>query len=272
MARSPADATRFTATGPYASSSPSFTSNAPGFGAGSQLNIGSAPPNETAQQKIARLRAAAAAAKRGNESKFDAAVRVGRLWADRAHRVTAVGLIGLTVVSGTVAAYGITDMLLHNRRRRNEWLAEKQAETARLLAEARRDAEMGKQLDDDQILLINQERAAAEAEAARKNRPGVAKRTADWLFGGMAKEEQKGGRWGVAVAAGEGAKEEVLGQQHDRSLVQRVGDGVEGSRKQGEKVAEIVNPLGGPLDRQAVRASAAVAGASKSWTAWLTGR
>lgn len=32
----------------------------------------------------------------GKESQFDQVVRVGRVWADRAHRTTAWGLIGLT--------------------------------------------------------------------------------------------------------------------------------------------------------------------------------
>jgi predicted TIM-barrel fold metal-dependent hydrolase len=171
MARSPSDATRFTATGPYASSSPSFSPNPPTSAqTGSQINFGSpAPQNETPQQKIARLRAAAALARSGGkESTYDSVVRVGRIWADRMHRFTAMGLIGLTVVSGMVAVAGITDMLLHNRRRRNEWMAEQRAKSARDLIEAVEARERG-EATEDQLLLINRERAAREAEEAKKN-------------------------------------------------------------------------------------------------------
>jgi len=91
MVRSAKDATRFTATTPYASAKPQgqFTP--------APVHMGQAAPSgETPQQKIARLRAAAARARTGKESNFDAVVRVGRRWADRAHRVTAYSLIGLT--------------------------------------------------------------------------------------------------------------------------------------------------------------------------------
>ena len=278
MARSPSDATRFTATGPYASSSNSFSQNGPPqFGSGSQIDFGSAPSGETPQQKIARLRAAAAAARRGQESGFDTAVRIGRVWADRAHRVTAVSLIGLTVVSGCVATAGITDMLLHNRRRRNEWLAEQQAKSARELGEARR-AETAGSATEDQILLINRERAADEAAEARKNRPGMFKRTTNWLFSGLSSEEHKGGKLGAAAAAASSdapiqtQREELLGQQHDRSVVQAVEEKVNANRRQGEKVEEVVRPLGGPLDRQAQLAFDGMSGSSRSWWSSITGR
>jgi len=90
MVRSAVDATRFTSTGPYASSKPTLPSQF-------SLPIGSKPPaNETPAQKIARLRAAAAQARLAQENKFDKVVRIGRVWADRAHRITAWSLIGLS--------------------------------------------------------------------------------------------------------------------------------------------------------------------------------
>lgn len=97
MARSVSDATRFTSTGPYASAKPgSFTP--------SSINIRKpAPAGETPQQKIARLRAAAAEARSGNEATFDKVVRVGRVWADRAHRFSAYTLIGFTGTDDAVA-------------------------------------------------------------------------------------------------------------------------------------------------------------------------
>lgn len=57
------------------------------------------PAGETPQQKVARLRAAANRAREGKMTGFDKAIVKGRVWADRAHRVTALGLIGITGMS-----------------------------------------------------------------------------------------------------------------------------------------------------------------------------
>lgn len=267
MARSSTDATRFTATGPYAASSPSFSSN-PATTSGPQINFGApAPIGETPQQKIARLRAAAALAKSGalRETSFDRVVRVGRVWADRAHRVTALGLIGLTVLSTMVAAAGVTDMILHNRRRRTEFLEAQQAKSATDLAAAKVALEAG-QVTEDQILLINRDRAAMEAEEAKRNRPGIFKRMTGSLFGDLSAEEQKGGRLGAgAREAAITPKEEMLGEREDRGVLQAVQEKVEQNRRTGERMEETVRPLGGPLDREAERASSAILSSSKSW-------
>lgn len=81
--RSVADATRFTATGPHA-----FTRTSPA--------PAPAAPTETPQQRVARLRGAANQAKLAQVSTFDRIVDRGRIWADRAHRAVAIGLIGAT--------------------------------------------------------------------------------------------------------------------------------------------------------------------------------
>lgn len=273
MARSPSDATRFTATGLHASSPPNATTSA---STGSQISFGApAPAGETPQQKIARLRAAAAAAKRGQESQFDKVVRIGRVWADRAHRFTAISLIGLTVVSGMVAGAGIADMLLHNRRRKNEWLAGKQAEEAREVGEARIALEEGR-ATQDQILLINRERAKFEAAEVQKNRPGILKRTTNWMFSGLSSEEQKGGKLGASTTSVNVVtptpREEILGESEDKGVLRAVEEKIEANRRTGEKVEEVLRPLGGPLDREAQRTASVVAGAGKSWVSWITGR
>ena len=54
-------------------------------------------------------------------------------------------------------------------------------------------------ITQDQLLLLGQERAKAEAAEAKKNRPGMFKGASNYLFGGLAKEEQKGGRRGAAA-------------------------------------------------------------------------
>ncbi|KAK0932689.1 hypothetical protein LTR29_015727 [Friedmanniomyces endolithicus] len=285
MARTPSDATRFTATGPYASSSPSFGTNPlpnPSTAStttlhGTRIDFGSAPSNETAQQKSARLRAAAALSRRGKETTFDSVVRVGRVWADRAHRVTALGLIGLTVVVACVATAGITDMLLHNRRRRSEWIAEQQMRNAKATAEAR--GAMGRGVaTEEQVLLVNRQRAAEEAAEERARRPGVVKRVKGWLFSDLSGEEVKGGRLGAfAAGAGSGGAAEVVGKQvegqkHDRSVLRAVEEQLDANRRQGEKVEEVMRPLGGPLDQQAQLYVDTASGSSRSLMDWVTRR
>lgn len=109
MSRSAADATRFTATGPYASSksgrnpqwpgskaksSPSTSSSAAGAGAGASSQPSRGPPGETPKQKVERLRAEARRARiEKSSSPTDRFLARGRVWADRAHKVTIYSLI-----------------------------------------------------------------------------------------------------------------------------------------------------------------------------------
>jgi hypothetical protein len=80
--RSAADATRFTATGPYASKMAPPSA--------------SARSGESPNEKVARLRAAAAKARLDQVSGMDKVVTTGRSVADRLHRFAALGLMGLT--------------------------------------------------------------------------------------------------------------------------------------------------------------------------------
>lgn len=113
MSRSAADATRFTATGPYASSKP----GAPGSGAPYKLpsfmsknnnnssnnsnSSGSNPsqgpgggPQETPKQKVERLRAQAKASRMAQStSRFDRFVDTGREVANKTHKVMVYSLI-----------------------------------------------------------------------------------------------------------------------------------------------------------------------------------
>jgi hypothetical protein len=90
--RSVADATRFTPTGPHA-----FTPSP------------AAASGETPQQRVARLRDVArkVKAEKNAGTIMDRIVDRGRVWADRAHRITALGLIGATgmVPAGRVGQY-----------------------------------------------------------------------------------------------------------------------------------------------------------------------
>lgn len=108
MPRSATDATRFTSTTPHATSHPGaspakkaapFYPHQSNPGNGPRIVAEKGPAGETPQQKVARLRAAANRAREGKMTGFDKAVVRGRVWADRAHRVTALGLIGITGMS-----------------------------------------------------------------------------------------------------------------------------------------------------------------------------
>ena len=107
MSRSAADATRFTATGPYASSKSGSTFKWPGSktktapadspaasGSGTAPRRSSGPPGETPKQKVERLRAEARRARiEKTSSPIDRFLARGRVWADRAHKVTIYSLI-----------------------------------------------------------------------------------------------------------------------------------------------------------------------------------
>jgi len=55
-----------------------------------------APPNETPQEKVARLRERARRAKMAHISPWERVIERSRLWADRMHRTTVYGLIGFS--------------------------------------------------------------------------------------------------------------------------------------------------------------------------------
>jgi hypothetical protein len=162
-------------------------------------------------------------------------------------------LIGFTVVAACVATAGITDMMLHNRRRRNEWFAEKSAESTRNMLLAIQALERG-EATEDQILLINRAKVAEQVAEEKKNRPGMFKRVKGWLYGGLSEEEKRGGRLGVAGAVEEKIQErraegtEVAG---GGGILQAVGEKVDARRREMETLAESVNPAGGSLDQRA---------------------
>lgn len=115
MSRSAADATRFTATGPYASSKPGAPASSapyklPGFmsNPGKSSSNPSQGPNgqpETPKQKVERLRAQARAARMAQStSGFDRFIEAGREIANKAHKVTVYSLIA---ASGMLAVHSL---------------------------------------------------------------------------------------------------------------------------------------------------------------------
>lgn len=165
-----------------------------------------------------------------------------------------------TVVCGVTASFAIGDMLLHNRRKRNEWLADQQAKHQVKIDEARVAFSQGI-ADEDQKLLLNQERTKREAAELKKNKPGMISS----LFSSSPKEEQQGGNLGAAArAAAESAEEKVASS----SIVKAVEEKVQEHKWQQPQTLAGERIQGGVLDQQAQ----AVADKSKSWTNWLLRR
>ncbi|KAI9793210.1 MAG: hypothetical protein M1816_000631 [Peltula sp. TS41687] len=203
MPRSAIDATRFTPTGPYATSksypSPTSTSSTTSplpKSTSQRPPPSSARPHETPHEKVARIRAAAQKAKLDKISTFDKVVLVGRVWADRAHRFVALGLIFSSVLCGLYATVALTDMVMYNRRKRKEWYATESMLYAKFLAEATA-AESQGSATEEQVEFLKKERMIQRAEEEERNKPGVWKRTKEWLLKDLKRDD------GGAVVASE---------------------------------------------------------------------
>ncbi|MCJ1386498.1 hypothetical protein MMC17_009624 [Xylographa soralifera] len=299
MSRSAVDATRFTATSPHAYSKPSTLRSAASntFSPSSYPRVHALPRNakhqypppagptakpsvsETAAQKVARLRAAHAMQKEAQISTWDRVVVRGRVIADAAHRFTALGLIGLTVLAGGVATFALGDMIVYNRRKRKSFFAEQHMLLEQRLAEARQAAANGT-ADDDQMLLINRERAADEAEEARKARKGPLSIVTGLFTTKGLKEEDNGD--GLELLGEEGLRkmgeESSIIQPGGETTIQdqevprvSISHEVEEKRREGEQKLLVVRAKGGPLDQMAEQATAA-AKSKGGWTKWVTSK
>lgn len=153
-------------------------------------------------------------------------------------------------------------MIAYNRRKRNEWLKEKQRESAEQLEEARKAAAIGT-LTEDQRLMLNRERAAEEAEAARKAKKGMFTRAKESLFGGMSKEEVLGGRIGAAARAAQ-EQSHTGTDVSGTGVMQAVESKIKEHRRNGETLEQAVHPLGGPLDQRAEM----LAQRTRGWVSW----
>ncbi|KUJ20357.1 uncharacterized protein LY89DRAFT_578692 [Mollisia scopiformis] len=276
MPRSATDATRFTSTTPYASAKPPPSA---------QKSKG--PVGETPQEKIRRLRAAADRARDAQVTTFDKIVIRGRVWADRAHRFTALSLIGATFVAGGVTVYTFWDMIVYNRKKRAQFYQEQKAKQQSAVHDAREAIAAGT-ATEAQINFIKMEddyQSKVDAAKKKKAEPGPVRKARDWLFEGLKKEEQ-----GKDV----GTSERRLGyealSEEDDSMGERESDIVRALEDKKIAITEKakhafaqerhLERTGGPLDRigTATETSVVVASAtqdqpkSKSWSSWIMGR
>lgn len=267
---------------------------------------GPSATTETAAQKVARLRAAHAAQKNAQISTWDKIVVRGRVVADAAHRITTLTLIGCTgkllcwyreervdralltripttVLAGGVAVFSLGDMIVYNRRKRKEFFVEQHLLLQEKLVEARAAAAKGI-ADEDQMLLINRERAAEEAEQARKAKKG----TWNYITGIFSTEglKQEDTASGLDVLSGSGLRKVgegnlLTGPAGEAATESTTENGetpglgilqaVEEKRQDGERELQKRGVSGGTLDQLAEQAAAA--GKSKGgWTSWVTSK
>jgi hypothetical protein len=125
MSRSAADATRFTATGPYASSKPGAPYDLPDSLKSKEnatqpkqaqpLGPGGKP--ETPKQKVERLRAQARAARMAQSSSgVDRFIEYGRRFANKAHKGMVYSLIAASGTFLTRLGYPSSDRTGHNTK------------------------------------------------------------------------------------------------------------------------------------------------------------
>lgn len=187
-------------------------------------------------------------------------------------------------------------MILHNRRKRAAFYAEQHSLYAARLISAIETEKAGLALDEDQVLVLNRERAKIQAEELKKL-GSLWNGVKSVFVGGLKKEEGLGEQILPGVAEGkvptEGEVLEAIGiknaevmerMQGRLEVVEErkvVGDGMEGKmevheggimkaveekRREGERQLEERRVEGGPLDQMGEQAAAAV----KSKADWVS--
>ncbi|KAM3066903.1 hypothetical protein ACMFMG_007049 [Clarireedia jacksonii] len=277
MPRSAADATRFTSTTPHASAKQSLSKMTSAMTPHKQPG----PPGETPQQRVKRLRAAADRAREAQISTFDKFLVKGRVWADKAHRFTALSLIGITFVAGGVTVYALGDMMIFNRRKRTEFFAQQKFKYEMALKQAREAHELG-MATESQLEFLNKEREHQEKvkqwEEERKKK-GIWARSKAWLFSGM-KKEDVGEDYGISEK-GMGYKslseEDNTPSERESDVLRALEDKKLGLQEKARKAFEEEKARernGGLLDRIGTDAERSASEQEKShkssgWTSWM---
>ena len=249
--RNPSDTfTRFTSTTPHATTfnyqpssqagrnrpPPNFASPQSPAPASSQQPY--PPPNETPLEKVARLRAAHRATVAAQEtSAFDRFLASGRNVADRAHRLTAYGLILFSGLAVCVTAYGTVSLITHSRRQKRAWV---ERELDRL--DGARKAFLSGTANAEQLHLLEQERAGTEMQTAKMRE--AERKKAEGVWGRLK------GMVGGTMAQGEMGEETP--QERERRLTHKQRGGEEGWIE-GEVQPVAPAPVPGSVVKEVVR-------------------
>ena len=165
-------------------------------------------------------------------------------------------------------------MIIYNRRKRKLYFEEQHRLLQQRLIEAR--AAFAKGIaDEDQMLLLNRERAAEEAEAARKAKKGLWKSIKRMISTEGLKQEQTDpldtlGEEDLRKMGGESpVVHEVVKGTNEEPRSSGILQAVEEKRRSGEHELQSHGLEEGSLDRVGGEAAEA-SKARRSWTSWVS--
>ncbi|EKD15957.1 uncharacterized protein L3040_003185 [Drepanopeziza brunnea f. sp. 'multigermtubi'] len=279
MPQSATDATRFTSTTPHATAKQPFRpSNSPPRNMPPRKPApNTAPTGETPQEKVRRLRAAADRARNAQITTVDKMIIRGRVWADRAHKVVTLSLVAATFVAGGLVVYALGDMMIYNRRKRAQFFEEQKAIHANAIFNAKRAIASGTATEEDIKFIKREEEHAAKLEEiarAKAEKKGIFKKSKEWLFSGLKKEEE-----GDDVGTSErrlgyeslSEEDDTLGERESsivRALEEKKMDIADKARDAFAQERENQR-TGGPLDRVGTKANGDEQPKSGGWTSFL---
>ncbi|EAW11819.1 cytochrome c oxidase assembly protein COX14 [Aspergillus clavatus NRRL 1] len=264
MSRSAADATRFTATGPYASSKPGAAPyKLPGFMADAKSSTAQGPGGnpETPKEKVERLRAQARAARLAQStSRMDQFIDVGRRFANKAHKVMVYSLITASGICGALTIYSMVSLTLYNRRQRVLWV-EKELQR---LQDAKVAYASGSATQEQLEMIKNEEigeifKRKKEEEKAQK----PWNKAKAYLFGGLKTDELSS----ESTPKIEGAADNKIGV-----LEALNAKALEDAKLNAPAHVPAPPAQQGQLDVLAENVETAAKQTTRSWTSWLTGR
>ncbi|PYI10551.1 hypothetical protein BO78DRAFT_360571 [Aspergillus sclerotiicarbonarius CBS 121057] len=271
MSRSAADATRFTATGPYAHSKPG--SAAPyklpssmaksGSSSSSQPHLGPGGNPETPKEKVERLRAQARAARLAQStSRVDNMIDIGRRFANKAHKTMVYTLIAASGVCGALTVYSVISLTLYNRRQRALWVEKElqrlqDAKTA--YADGSATSEQLELLKNEKIGEIFQQKK----EEAKAQRPW--NQVKQYLLGGLKEDEKAPNTSSIP--------DSVLNDANNKpGVLEALNAKAAGDAKAAVPAAAAAAAPKGQLDALAENAEDAAKQTTRSWKSWFTGR
>ena len=154
--------------------------------------------------------------------------------------------------------FALGDMMIYNRRRRNEFYRLQREQRAHALELANEAVDAGS-ANEEHLQLIEEEKARLAGYQAKKQ-AGLFKQLKEGLVGGLEKEDKKGGTLGIGVTSDAEKGSPELG------IVNTVATK--------EKLPSIPErPVeGGLLDQLGATVSRDAEKARKSWWGWLSGR
>ncbi|KAH8698316.1 hypothetical protein BGW36DRAFT_396134 [Talaromyces proteolyticus] len=278
MSRSAADATRFTATGPYVGPqapykmpdlksktnkqkpqpTPTSTSSSSSIGGagGAGGGNGESVQGETPRQKVERLRAQARAARLNqNTSPVDRLIERGRRAANGAHKMIIYTLIAASGVCGALTLYSVVSLTMWNRRQRDLWL-DRQLQD---LQSARQAYIQGTATPEQLEILKNEKIGEIEkqkAEEAKEQR--VWSKAKRFLFEGLNKGDDAAG---ASASTTEGARMGVIEALNAKKAEEEAAVAAMSSVS--------TTKVAGSLDILATNAETKAKQSAQSWSSWI---